>query len=68
MPYSAVLMFRVSRSVKMSPVAMLRIWDAKMMKPEYWTLIWFLLVIFSCLTMIRNSVVAFNFYNALMRA
>jgi hypothetical protein len=36
-------MFLVSRSVKMSPVAMLRIWDAKMINPEYWTLIWFLL-------------------------
>ena len=43
MPYWSVFMFLVSRSVKMSPVAMLRIWDAKMMKPEYWTLIWFLL-------------------------
>lgn len=31
------LMFRVSSNVKMSPVAMLKIWELKMMKPEYWT-------------------------------
>jgi len=63
-PYSDVLMFLVSRRVKMSPVATLKIWDAKMMKPEYWTLIVCLLKFF-CFFLVTYNLqldVVFIFY------
>jgi hypothetical protein len=41
-PNSSFVMLRVSRSVKTKPVAKLSICEAKMMKPEYLTLISFL--------------------------
>ncbi len=41
MPYCCGVMFLESNSVKMSPVIMLVISAAKIMKPEYWILIVF---------------------------
>ena len=41
MPYCCWVMFLERRSVKASPVIMLVIWAAKIMKPEYWSLIVF---------------------------
>ena len=38
MPYCCWVMFLESSSVKASPVIMLVIWAAKIMKPEYWSL------------------------------
>ena len=41
MPYSCVVMFLESSSVKARPVIMLVSWAAKIMKPEYWSRIVF---------------------------
>ena len=41
MPYCCGVMFLESSSVKTSPVIMLVIWAAKIIKPEYWSLIVF---------------------------